>query len=226
MIGIIGAMDVEVELLVSKLQNKKEKKIANYNFYSGTIENKEVVVIKSGIGKVASSVGAGLMIEEYHPDFIINTGIAGGINGLHTADILIADSLRYSDVDAVNFGYKLGQVPGMPLDYLTDVKIKEKIQQILKDNNISFKNGKIYTADIFVTDLKQINIELENVCACEMEGTSIAQACYLLDTKFVSIRFISDIVGTEEQVKDYGTFEKLMANKSANICFDIVSKIK
>ena len=136
MIGIIGAMDVEVELLVSKLQNKKEKKIANYNFYSGTIENKEVVVIKSGIGKVASSVGAGLMIEEYHPDFIINTGIAGGINGLHTADILIADSLRYSDVDAVNFGYKLGQVPGMPLDYLTDVKIKEKIQQILKDNKI------------------------------------------------------------------------------------------
>ena len=91
---------------------------------------------------------------------------------------------------------------------------------------ISFKNGKIYTADTFVTDLKQINIELENVCACEMEGTSIAQACYLLDTKFVSIRFISDIVGTEEQVKDYGTFEKLMANKSANICFDIVSKIK
>ena len=173
MIGIIGAMDVEVELLVSKLQNKKEKKIANYNFYSGTIENKEVVVIKSGIGKVASSVGAGLMIEEYHPDFIINTGIAGGINGLHTADILIADSLRYSDVDAVNFGYKLGQVPGMPLDYLTDVKIKEKIQQILKDNNISFKNGKIYTADTFVTDLKQINIELQNVCACEMEGTSI-----------------------------------------------------
>ena len=126
----------------------------------------------------------------------------------------------------MNFGYKLGQVPGMPLDYLTDVKIKEKIQQILKDNNISFKNGKIYTADTFVTDLKQINIELENVCACEMEGTSIAQACYLLDTKFVSIRFISDIVGTEEQVKDYGTFEKLMANKSANICFDIVSKIK
>ena len=96
----------------------------------------------------------------------------------------------------------------------------------IRDSNISFKNGKIYTADTFVTDLKQINIELENVCACEMEGTSIAQACYLLDTKFISIRFISDIVGTEEQVKDYGTFEKLMANKSANICFDIVSKIK
>ena len=87
MIGIIGAMSTEVDSLIQKINNPKLQKIGSFSFVSGTIYDKEVVILKSGIGKVASAVGVSLLIQNYKPSFIINTGIAGGVSPLKSEDI-------------------------------------------------------------------------------------------------------------------------------------------
>ena len=139
MIGIIGAMSTEVDSLIQKINNPKLQKIGCFSFVAGTIYNKEVVVLKSGIGKVASAVGASLLIQNYNPSFIINTGIAGGVGPLKSEDIVLSLELSYGDVDATVFGYKLGQVPQMPYVYEADKTYTVKIEQILKNNGYNYK---------------------------------------------------------------------------------------
>ena len=104
MIGIIGAMSTEVDSLIAKIENPKIECISCFSFVRGAIYNKDVVVLKSGIGKVASAVGAALLIQNYKPSFIINTGIAGGVSPLKSEDIVISKNLSYGDVDATVFG--------------------------------------------------------------------------------------------------------------------------
>lgn len=226
MIGIIGAMDLEIELLKESLEKKEEIKYGSFKFYKGYINNKEVVVLKSGMGKVSAAVGATLMIDNFKPKYIINTGIAGGLKGLKKRDCFIADKLTYSDVDATFFGYRFGQVPAMPESYPVDSTLKDKVTKALKKIGYDYKTGDIFTADTFVTDIKQVKNELKENSACEMEGAAIAQACYLNYTKFVSIRFISDDVNDPNQEEDYKTFEDQMAKRSAHLAKVVVEEIE
>ena len=225
MIGLIGAMDVEINSLVNRLENKYEKQILAYTFYSGILNNKEVVILKCGIGKVSSAIGCALMIENYNPELIINTGIAGGLNGLKQYDIVLAKELSYSDVDATNFGYKLGQVPQMPEVYLTDSNYYNKIETFFKNNNISYKVGNVLSADSFIVSESQLLAKRNGLVAVEMEGASIAQTCYINNTKFISIRFISDVVGGSNQAESYQEFESKAAKLSADICYKVLESI-
>ncbi len=226
MIGLIGAMDVEVNLLCEKLQQKETIKIFNYTFCKGKFGKNEVVILRSGVGKVQSAIGAALLIEHFKPDFVLNTGVAGGTNGLKQYDVVVAQTLRYSDVDATGFGYKLGQVPGMPEFYVTNKYIRDKITEKMDSLNFKYNLGDILSGDSFILNLDQLMIKPEGLTAVEMEGASIAQTCYLTNTPFVSIRFISDVVGGSNQSDEYSLFESRASSESANISYQVIKDLE
>lgn len=226
MIGIIGAMSTEVDSLISKIENQQIEQMGCFTFVKGNLYSKDIVVLKSGIGKVASAVGASLLIQKYHPSFIINTGIAGGVKPLKSEDIVLSLALSYGDVDATVFGYKLGQVPQMPYIFESDHNYVVKLEEILKNNGYSYKLGHAVTSDSFITSLDMVHSKHFENMICEMEGASIAQACFMLNVPFVSIRYISDILGDESQIENYNDFENKMAYRSCDIILDIVRDIK
>lgn len=226
MIGIIGAMDVEVNDITRALHNKEIIKKGIYTYYKGIISNKEVVILKSGIGKVSSAVGASLMIELFNPDLIINTGIAGGVLPLKTKDIVLSTNLTYGDVDATIFGYELGQVPQMPHMYESSKKYLTQVEEMLKKNNYSYELGTTVTSDSFITSLRNVKSKKYDNMICEMEGASIAQACYILNTPFISVRYISDIIDSDCQVDNYMEFEGQMANRSCKIILDLIGDLE
>ena len=225
MIGIIGAMDVEVDLLKSNIQNKKEKKIGNYNFISGILRNKEVVIVKCGVGKVASSVALTLLCEIYNPEFIINTGIAGGNDFLESRDITIPIRFYYSDVDVTAFGYKIGQMPGQPEYFEPNEKCVEKVQKALESLNLEYKRVYAMSADSFITSHEALKYDLTGSTIYEMEGASLAQASLMLNVPFVAIRFISDIIGAPSQIEDYSKFEEDIAKVSNEIILNVIANL-
>ena len=114
MIGIIGAMELEINTLKASIENCKETKIGRFVFYGGKLCGKEVVILLSGIGKVSAAVGTTLLIEHYNPSLIINTGTAGGLDNTSVHDLILATEVRHHDVDVTAFGYEIGQQAQMP----------------------------------------------------------------------------------------------------------------
>ena len=224
-IGIIAAMEPEIKFTISALEEKKEHLISNITFYEGTIGNHKVVVSLSGIGKVNSAINTTLLINNFKPDVIINSGIAGGSKELSTFDFVIADKLTYSDFDCQVFNYEFGQVPQMPLYYFSDSKLKEKLEAYLTSKNISFKNSIVLTADSFRLSASEIKNNVSTSFATEMEGTSIAQTCYKLNTPFLSFRIISDILDSENHIEEYNEFEKKSAQLSSEVIVNFIQTL-
>ena len=122
-IGIIGAMEEEIRLIKANLSKLKEITHHQVTFYQGYLENREVILVQSGIGKVNATITTVLLVQQFNVDLIINTGTAGGVHkGLKVGDIVIADSLTYHDVDVTGFGYEKGQMAGMPALYYPDLQ--------------------------------------------------------------------------------------------------------
>lgn len=224
-IGIIAAMQPEFELIYDKIENCIEIKIAGVQFYSGNIGNVNVVLSQCGVGKVNASMAATLMISEFECNLLINTGIAGGI-GLKPKDVVIASKLMYYDFDTTIFGYAYGQVPGMPKEFIPSLDSVIMVKSILKKQNIEYIHCPIYSGDQFVSSLEQLkNIQIEKPMACEMEGAAIAQVAVRAGVDFIVLRYISDCVGEENQVQDYLSFEREMAERSAKICLQIMNNL-
>lgn len=224
-IGIIAAMHPEFEILQMKLENQYEDKICGIKFYSGMIGNVNVVLCECGVGKVNAAMAATIMIHEYECKLLINTGIAGGV-GLKTKDVVIASKLKYYDFDTTIFGYEYGQVPGLPKEFVPSMDSIVMVKSILNKLNIDYISCPVYSGDQFVSKLSQLeNIEREEVCACEMEGASVAQVAVRSGVDFIVLRYISDCVGEENQVNDYLAFEKEMAERSANICLQLMNNL-
>ena len=224
-IGIIAAMEPEIQFTISALEDKKEHLISNITFYEGTIGNHKVIVSLSGIGKVNSAINTTLLINNFKPDVIINSGIAGGSKELSTFDFVIADKLTYSDFDCQVFNYEFGQVPQMPLYYFSDSKLKEKLEAYLTSKNISFKNSIVLTADSFRLSASEIKNNVSTSFATEMEGTSIAQTCFKLNTPFLSFRIISDILDSENHIEEYNEFEKKSAQLSSEVIVNFIQTL-
>ena len=224
-IGIISAMQNEFELIVNALENKEVKSIANFDFHIGNINEHKIIGVICGIGKVNSAITTTLLIDNFKPDLVINSGIAGGTLGLKPKDIIVAEKLTYSDVDVLAFGYEFGQIPQMPLYYETDEKYRNLLENTLDNLNISYKNALVLTADTFRSTSKDIRNNIELGYAVEMEGASIAQTCYKLSTPFLSIRFISDILDTDNHIDDYNSFEKEASNLSGTITIKFIQNI-
>ena len=224
-IGIIGAMDEEVAILKSAMNNVTTTKIAGCEFYQGELNGKQVVLTKSGIGKVAAAVATTLLLEKFSPDTIINTGSAGGFDtNLNVGDIVISTEVRFHDVDLTAFGYEIGQMAQLPAAFEATpslIDIAEQAAQTLPDLNIV--KGLICTGDIFMADPAKTEIarnHFPTMMACEMEAAAIAQVCFQFSVPFVIIRSLSDIAGKKSEL----SFEEFLpvAAKNASILVEAI----
>ncbi len=113
--GIIGAMEPEVAILKAKLVNCEASTYAGYTFYQGQLDSNEVVIVQSGIGKVAAALATAILIDKFQPDYVVNTGSAGGFDArLKVGDVVVSSEVRYHDVDVTAFGYEIGHLPENP----------------------------------------------------------------------------------------------------------------
>ena len=205
MIGIIGAMDEEILELKKIIDIYEERHILGVTFYIGDLNNKQVILVKSKIGKVASAYVASLLVNNFKIDYIINIGTCGACHKkLKYLDIVIGFKILYHDVDVTAFGYKYGQMAQSPEYFECDKNLIEKAK---KFNNVFI--GDIVSGDEFVTD----NIKMQNkintyfndydILACDMESTSIAHVSYLARVPFIIIRTISDVLDFEGDKRDF-----------------------
>ena len=227
-IGIIGAMEEEVTFIRETLRDRKTKTVARSEFHYGTIEGKEIVLLRSGIGKVNAAIGTTVLIHEFEPDYIINTGVAGGLNeNLRVGDVVISTEVRYHDVDATVFGYEFGQVPQMPPAYKADRHLMEIAKNAAENVGIRSELGLIVSGDSFVGKKEQVETikkQFKNPFCTEMEAGAIAQVCYQIAVPFVIIRALSDIAGQEAKVT-YEEFVKTAAVQSAKHVIEIVKNL-
>ena len=196
-IGIIGAMKPEVDILLEWMDISSSEELAHTTAYTGELFGRDAIVIESGIGKVNASMITALFIERYNPSLIINTGVAGALSDtLDVTDMVVSTDVLHHDVDAVEFGYELGQVPGMPKMYYADKGlVKLAMTAISKNQDITGHSGQVVSGDSFISNAAQKGTILQNfkkAYAVDMESAAIAQACYQFSTPFVIIRSISD----------------------------------
>lgn len=219
MIAIICAMENELSFYKLKLENIITTTVTNQEFLTGNIGNNKIVLTKCGIGKVNSAVITSLLIQNYKPKLIINTGIAGGCKPLETSDLFVANNFIYGDFNLEIFDYKKGQVPGFEQFFNASTKYTKLFKEYLSSTNVLFKEGLVVTQDSFITSMDQLNGIQSDVIASDMEGASIAHTCKIFNVEFLSIRIISDVINNENQITDYKSFEDEAAKLSSKITY-------
>lgn len=226
MIGIIGAMVSEVEGIRAQMENTVETEVSNILIVSGQIGSNDVCLAMSGVGKVNAAMVTTVLIYQFECDVIINTGIAGGVAPLKTKDVVLGTKILYNDVDVTAFGYAFGEIPGMPKYFASDETYLVKAKAILNRLNYDYKTATILSGDRFVTSLDAIErFKDEPNKACEMEGAAIAHVCTSAGVPFLSLRYISDVIGQPKQIEDYQAYEAEMAENSIKICLEIIKNI-
>lgn len=220
MIGIIGAMDVEVEGIKLTVENPTERIISGITFVSGTIEGREAVVAKCGIGKVNSAICAEAMILAYAPELIINVGVAGSLSPeLSIGDIVVADKVCQHDFDTTPAGDMRGFIAEVNMINIpADPDACQHLAECVNTCGINYKIGTIATGDIFVADseTKDFIVSEFSALACEMEGASIGQVCWINRVPFTVLRAISDSAN-EDSHMDYPEFCRLAAHRSVMV---------
>ena len=232
-LGIIGAMDIEVETLKSALSECKTTKIAEMEFYEGSLNGKNVIVVKCGIGKVNAGRCVQILADKFDVDAVVNTGIGGGIgDDLAVADIVIGNELVQHDFDVTGFGYAKGYMfsgdEDKPTLYKCNAELVEKLKSASKKclDEKKIKVGRIATGDVFVSDCekkKEIK-ETFDALVCEMEGGAIAQSAAANGMPFVVLRAISDLADGSAS-NSYEQFERETAYLSAEIIKSFVRLI-
>lgn len=190
-------MEPEVELLKNAMLVEKEDKIAHATAYAGTLNGQNIVLVQSGIGKVNASIITALLLERYNIDYVINTGVAGAMGeNLKVTDMVVSTEVLHHDVDATNFGYSYGQVPGMPAVYTSDeMLVRRSLTALSLNDEINGSSGLVVSGDSFIdSDAEKENIfaNFPDAMCVDMESASIAQTCWQFNTPFVIIRSMSD----------------------------------
>lgn len=230
MIGIIGAMDEEVAQIVEVMTIEKEENKAQMNFKQGKLNGKDVVVVRSGIGKVNAAVCTQVLADDFKVDYVINTGIAGSLKAqIDIVDIVISSDVLHHDMDATGFGYALGQIPRM--DTLS-FKADDRLIELAKEScakavpQIGVHVGRVVSGDQFISDKEVKNKIADNFdgYCTEMEGAAIAQAAYLNNIPFVILRAISD-KADDSATMDYPAFEKQAIKNSVLLIKELVDRI-
>ncbi len=207
-IGIIIAMDIEYRKMCEVLGGNSQ----------GRINGNEVVLWQCGIGKVNAAIGTMRLIAQHHPDCIISTGLAGGIdNCLHVMDVVIGSQTAYHDVWCGE-GNELGQVQGLPTRFDADKQLLQCAQAASELGKYPTVTGLICTGDQFITNkasLAEIKSHFPDALACEMESAAIAHTCYLQQVPFLSIRVVSDTPGnTDNHQQQWTDFLATMSDQS------------
>ena len=220
-IGIIGAMDIEVEELINSMEDIKKETISGIDFYEGTLQGKNAVVAECGVGKVHAAVCTQTMILKYAPDVIINTGVAGSLStDLDIADIVISDGVVQHDFDVSPFGKPVGLISGIDLIKIPCneelVKKLKNAAKVLEDTNVVV--GTVASGDQFISskEKKDYIINNFNALCTEMEGASIGHVCYINNVDFCIVRAMSDKAdGTAHM--DFPSFVDIAVKKSITL---------
>ena len=220
-LGIIGAMQVEVEILLGQMENKAARTVAGTTFYSGTLEGVDAVVVQCGVGKVNAALCAQILCDCFAVTHLVNTGIAGSLCAeLDIGDLVVSRDAMYHDFDCVHFGYPFGRVPGMdvtafPADETLTGYAYEAAEAV---NPGHTRMGRIASGDKFVAErnVKEAIIAATQGLCTEMEGAAIAQTAYRNGVPFVILRAISDKADDSAQM-DYPTFERIAAHRCAEV---------
>ena len=196
MIGIIGAMPVEVDKFKEQMLSISYETISGVEFVSGTLWGHPTVVAVSGVGKVNAAICTQTMILRYEPRFIINSGVAGGIDlRLGICDTVIATSVIQHDMDTSPLGDPIGFISGINIvDIPADPALSEKLYTAALENGINSIQGKIVSGDQFINSREKKNYlrDTFDAAACEMESAAIGHVCFKNDIPFAILRSISD----------------------------------
>ena len=229
-LGIIGAMQVEVELLLGAMENKTETTIAGSTFYTGKLEGLEAVVVQCGVGKVNAAICAQILCSSFGVTHLVNTGIAGSLCAdLDIGDLVVSTDAMYHDMDCVHFGYPYGKVPGMDVtSFPADETMMGYAFAAAESVNPGHtRKGRIASGDQFVAvkELKEKIIANTNGVCTEMEGAAIAQTAYRNQIPFVILRAISDKADDSAEM-DYPTFERIAAHRCADVTKAMAKMLK
>ncbi|MDE6649046.1 MAG: 5'-methylthioadenosine/adenosylhomocysteine nucleosidase [Muribaculaceae bacterium] len=205
-IGVLAAMDKEVGLLLPLLKDMKDEEMDSRKAYIGKIGKHEVCVMKCGIGKVSSALNAYRMIDCFHPDLIINSGVAGGADAsMKVGSVLVATEAAYHDVWC-GPGTKWGHMDGLPDRFSMDESVVESCR-ISASPDVRF--GLICSGDRFISKVEEVEFIKEiypEALACDMESASIAHACYDCGVPFAVVRVVSDTPGQADNISQYKNF--------------------
>ncbi len=200
-IGLMIAMQKELDLFAKETSNFTTQKISNKHFLCGQIGNHEITATVGGIGKVNAALCAETLINTYHPDFVLNIGISGGLDAsLQIGDFILGQDIVYHDVWCGE-GNEYGQIQDLPLYYHSDANLIARLPQ--------FKKGLLCCGDQFITDIKELRAiknKFPQALAVDMESAAIAQTCYLQQMPFLCVRQISDTPGAKHHQEQYNNF--------------------
>lgn len=217
-LGIIGAMDIEVAILKEKLRDSSVVSRAGFTFWSGTLEGLDVVIVRSGVGKVNAALCVQVLADLFAVTHIVNTGIAGSLDsGLDIGDIAISTDVMYHDFHVGPFGYPWGQVPGMDVHaFPADPTLTDLARRACDELGIHYRLGRVVSGDQFICSSREkedIMSHVGGICT-EMEGAAIAHAAYRNAIPVLVLRAISD-KADDSATMDYPTFEAQAARNCA-----------
>lgn len=225
-IGIVGAMDAEIERILSSLSDVKEDTVCAFKFFIGDYAKKRVCLVKCGIGKVFAAACTQTMILAYAPSLIVNTGVGGALKGgLNPCDIVVATSLVQHDMDTSAIGDPKGLVSGInKIFFGTDPRACEILEHEAIRLGYPVKFGIVATGDRFVASAEDKNniVSTFDADCCEMEGCAVAQTAFIGRTPFAVIRAISDSADGSSSM-DYAKFLPIAAERSAMLTLALVS---
>ncbi len=225
MLGIIGAMDIEVNGIIAKMEEPQEKTVSSMKFTVGKIGGTECVVAKCGIGKVNAAMCAQTMILCFKPDMIINTGIAGSTSDkTHIGSVVIAENVVQHDFDTTALGDEKGMLflPDENIVFIpTDKKLRDELSAVCASlDDVDHTIGNIATGDLFIST-RELRSKLNKkfaAIACEMEGGSIGHVCYVNRVPFCILRSISDDNSSDSgAAEEYHVFAQSAAEKAIEI---------
>ena len=229
-IGIIGAMQIEVEALCAAMTHTETETVGNMTFVYGDLRGKRVVCAKCGIGKVFAAMCAQTMILKYAPDCIINSGVAGTLSeSLSIGQIALAEQVVQHDMDTSPIGDPVGLISGINIIYIpTDPAVIDRLASAVASESVPYQRGTVVSGDQFIcqsevkTRIKS-NFETEDkpVIACEMEGAAIGQVCFVNKVPYGILRAISD-GGDEQAFADYPTFLAAAAKTATKVMLRFV----
>ena len=229
-LGIIGAMTVEVETLKERMEDMSVSVHTGMEFYQGTLEGLNVVVVQCGVGKVNAAMCTQILCDCFGVTHLVNTGIAGSLCAeLDIGDLVVSKDAMYHDFDCVNFGYPYGKVPGMDtISFPADETMMAYAFAAAESVNPGHtKIGRVASGDQFVADkaLKEKIIANTQGLCTEMEGTAIAQTAYRNNLPFVILRAISDKADDSAEM-DYPTFERIAAHRCAQVACNLAKQLR
>jgi len=220
-LGIIGAMQVEVEILLSCLENKSETAVAGSTFYEGRLEGLDVAIVQCGVGKVNAAICAQILCDCFQVTHLVNTGIAGSLDAkLDIGDLLVSRDAMYHDFDCVHFGYEMGRIPGMDVTAFPAnenmIRLAKAAAEAVHPGHVTV--GRVASGDLFVAEksAKDRIISVTGGLCTEMEGAAIAQTAHRNKIPFVILRAISDKADNSAEM-DYPTFERIAAHRCAQV---------